>query len=110
MNSEETLETLLNEADIIITKQMQIEDKKKAIYLTVAPFLIVAFLILGTAVPAYHPAYKFLASLVLMIAGACIFAMIWGNAIGRACVMSSLRNAKAIIWNHLREFTKQLPD
>ncbi|KAM7541950.1 hypothetical protein Aperf_G00000008338 [Anoplocephala perfoliata] len=104
INSGESLEDLLIEADNIIERQMQKENKKKIIQLVIAFFLIAAFLTLGTAVPMYHhPASKFLTTVVLMMVGACIFALIWGNAIGRACIMSSLLNAKAIIWNHLRE-------
>ncbi|VDL19321.1 unnamed protein product [Hymenolepis diminuta] len=107
VNSEEPLETLLIEADNVIKKQVQMENKKKLIYLVIAPILIVAFLVFGTAVPVCHPAYKFFSSLVLMLAGAGNFALIWGNAIGRPCIMSSLRNAKSIIWNQLAEFINQ---
>ncbi|KAM3186760.1 hypothetical protein ACTXT7_003679 [Hymenolepis weldensis] len=107
VNSEEPLETLLIEADNVIKKQVQMENKKKLIYLIVAPILIVAFLVFGTAVPVCYPAYRFCSSLVLMLAGAGSFALIWGNAIGRPCIMSSLRNAKSIIWNQLAEFIDQ---
>ncbi|VDN96172.1 unnamed protein product [Rodentolepis nana] len=106
VDSEESLEALLIAADKEIEKQIQLEGKKKLRYLIVAPILIVGFLVLGTAVPVCHPAYKFFSSLVLMLAGATIFAMIWGNAIGRPCILSGLRNAKLVIWNQLVEFTK----
>ncbi|VDM25166.1 unnamed protein product [Hydatigera taeniaeformis] len=106
VNSHETLETILMEADGIIKKQMKMEDQKKTIHLVIAAVLILAFLILGTGVPVCHPAYKFFASALLMLAGAGAFCLIWGNVIGRPCLMSSLRNAKAIVWNHLSELTQ----
>ncbi|KAL5968209.1 putative neutral sphingomyelinase, partial [Taenia solium] len=104
VNSHETLETILMEADDIIKKQMEMENKKKVVHLVIAAVLILAFLILGTGVPVCHPAYKFFASALLMLAGAGAFCLIWGNLIGRPCLMSSLHNAKAIVWNHLSEF------
>lgn len=95
------------EADGIIKKQMEMENKKKIVHLVTAAVLILAFLILGTGVPVCHPAYKFFASALLMLAGAGAFCLIWGNVIGRPCLMSSLHNAKAIVWNHLREFCQE---
>ncbi|KAH9279989.1 putative neutral sphingomyelinase [Echinococcus granulosus] len=104
INSHEALETILMEADGIIKTQMKMENKRRTTHLVIAALLIVAFLTLGTGVPVCHPAYKFFASALLMLAGAIVFCLIWGNVIGRPCLMSSLRNAKAIVWNHLNEF------
>ena len=88
---------------------MRREDKTKVCHLVIAIFLGVVLLVFGTLVPTCQPAYKFLVSLVLMLSGMIVFCLIWGNAVGRPCVMSSLRNARTIIWNHLGEFDQQSP-
>ncbi len=85
---------------------MDIEHRKKVLHFLIAGTLLVLFLVYGTAVPLCHPAYKFLSSVILLLGGAVVFCYIWGNAVGRPCVMSGLHNSEAIIANHLKPIQK----
>ncbi|VDL93833.1 unnamed protein product [Schistocephalus solidus] len=88
----QTLDDLLRDALTILNRQISRAKRFRALHFTLAAVLLLLVLFFGTYWPFTHPALAFLQTLVVLLSGAIIFSLMWGNLVGRQCELNALRN------------------
>ncbi|KAL7058751.1 hypothetical protein AAHC03_013461 [Spirometra sp. Aus1] len=88
----QTLDDLLLDALSILNTQISRAKCYRALHFSLAALILLLVLFVGTCVPFTHPALSFVQTLLVLISGAVIFSLIWGNVVGRECELSALRN------------------